>query len=174
MAQHLGAFGKAREEATSSEPDTFDWYGKTIRISDRLAGAPLFDYADAVVSGVDVGNMQAISATRKMVRSCIAEEDWAVFWELYESNRGTTEELAELSARLYEHLGGRPTDKPSDSSAGRSPIGSGTSGQSSTPQQPFVPLVTPGVNGQNMVLTPDGNGGYTASQLDSPSTSPTP
>jgi len=176
MVQHLGTFGAAHAEANSDELDTFDWYGETIRISDRLAGAPLFEYAEAVVSDLDVKDMQAIAATKRMVQSCIVKDDWTRFWKAYDENRGTTEELAELSAALYQHLAGRPTDRPSDSSGGPSQTGNSLNGQSSTPQPSYVPLTTPGVTvqpGQTLVAVPDGNGGYTASLPDSLATSRT-
>jgi hypothetical protein len=139
---NLGSFGAARAEATQVEPDTFEWYGETMRVSDRLGAAPLFDYAAAIVSELDVKDMQAIAATREMLRDTIHEDDWAKFWDSVKKHKSSPEELAELSALLFEHIASRPTVQPSGSAVGPSSPGSDTSTTSSpTPALPAAVTV---------------------------------
>lgn len=140
---NLGSFGAARAQATQVEPDTFEWYGETMRVSDRLGAAPLFDYAAAIVSELDIRDMQAVAATREMLRDCIHEDDWAMFWGLVKTNKTSPEELAELSALLYEHIAARPTVQPSGSASGLSETGNNTNAIASPPPATSPQLAQP-------------------------------
>ncbi len=142
----LGSFGAAKKEAGSyvnpnREPDTFDYYGSTIRVADSIGMAPLMDFASAAASGLDSSEMEGLAAIRAMLKDCIVPEDWSAFWSLANTHKAQPEELLEICRVVYEAVSGRPTDRHSDSSSGASV----STPPSSTSSPSAVPSTQPGV-----------------------------
>jgi hypothetical protein len=114
----LGSFGVIHPEITQTEPDTFDWFGSTVRVTVDVNEVELIDLLDAA-RAVDSADLSALTLIKDGLRTIIYPDDFNQFWELARKNRQRIEELATVLANLIESATDRPTQQPSDSSPGR-------------------------------------------------------
>lgn len=164
---NIGSYGVARAQAdvAAEEYDSFVFFGREFRIANDSGGAVMFDYAEAVTSELDIKDAQQAAAIKAMVKDLVLPADWPSFWAHYKAQRGDAqyliEQFAELSVVLYQHVAGRPTDRPSGSAGGSSSTGSGTAPTASNglPSGPQQPVAAP----PTLVAVADGSGGFVTS-----------
>lgn len=115
----LGTFGAAeREGDPAREPDTFDYYGETFTVRDRVGIMPLLKFAVVAQTGVDSSEMEALAAMHSLVMACIVTSDVPRFEKVATEHDADTEELMDICKALYQAVTARPTGQPSDSADG--------------------------------------------------------
>jgi hypothetical protein len=113
---HLGDFGVEREPVDL----TFGYFGTPIRVNPDLSDVAVIDMFGSL-SEADENDGAAISkALRGVAETLVHSDDVEAFWQQVRTNRQTVEDLGELAAKIIEALTARPTQRPSDSSAGPS------------------------------------------------------
>lgn len=118
---NLGTFGAAVHEGDPDrEPDTFEFYGETFTVKDRVGVMPLLMFAAVAKTGVDSAEMEAFAAMHALITACIVTEDVPRFEKSATDNDVETEQLMEVCKVLYSAVTGRPTTRPSDSADGSS------------------------------------------------------
>lgn len=126
---HLGELGKPKDLT----PDTFGWFGHTIRVGPSFTNLRLIDFMDEA-GAIDEEDMIAgMKAMRDFLHLLVDEEDWDTFWAASLDNGQTVEDLIELTQALTAREANRPTRRRSDSSAGRRKTGGKSKGDSSSP-----------------------------------------
>lgn len=114
----LGSFGVETDEVV--EPDTFTYFGTTVRVSPAFGELDVADFFEAAAS-IDQGNVATATAALKGVfRSCIVAEDFDAFWSTAKAHRQGIEDLMEIIMVIVEAVAERPTQRPSVSSDGPS------------------------------------------------------
>lgn len=127
----LGTFGTAYD--APAEPDTFDYFGATIRVNPALSDLDLADFLD-LFGDLDVDNLKPAQAITVMqglkqhFRALVHPDDFAEFWRLARANRQGTVDLLAISMALIESVTSRPTKRPAVSTDG--PSSTPTSSQS--------------------------------------------
>jgi hypothetical protein len=135
----LGEFHVAkRQAAPNAEPLTFDFEGQSFRVAEKVGLAPLADFAHAATSGLDTSDMEGLAAMRTMLRQVVVDEDSDRLWDAITRSRADGDDLMPIVQAVMEAQTGRPTEQPSDSSAGLS-----TTLVSSKESSPFGPGVSP-------------------------------
>lgn len=113
----IGKFGTSRPQAEEGEPDTFEWYGSSIRLQTRVNQVRLIDMMD-VARSVDSESPAAVAIVKDMFRMIINVDDFDGFWSAAADNWVETDELVELSQVLMAAITDRPTQRQPDSSPG--------------------------------------------------------
>ncbi len=131
----LGSFGTVREEV---EPDTFDYFGTTVRANPAMSDLDMADFMEVAV-GIDLDNpkqaIRAVAQVKKLLRAHIHPDDFAGFWKTARANRQSLTDLMQIIAAVAEAAAGRPTGRPSASTDGPQP----TPGSSPTVRDIFGP-----------------------------------
>jgi hypothetical protein len=118
----LGSFGTVHEvPADQGEAQTFDYFGTEIKLERDFNQIQLVDLMETART-VDETDPTAMVIVKDTLRVLIDQEEFNTFWNLAKRNRQTLEDLARLMQVLMEAQTERPTQQPSDSSAGRQPI----------------------------------------------------
>lgn len=119
-----------------------EFMGESYLISDRIGLMPLLKFAHAAASGLDSDTMQGMAAQYAMIRDCIDPQDWPRFeYDAIDKKAGPGE-LDKVTADVIEMLTARPTQPPSDSSAGRPETLANSKGSSPSPGTPPPPALT--------------------------------
>jgi hypothetical protein len=118
MGRSIGSFGTEHPDDTNADPDTFDWFGSTVRLTTALNEVELIDFMDAArkINDQDIAAMAIIKDMFVMV---IHPDDFTRFWAVAKEKRQGLEELVQLFMALLEAITDRPTQRPSDSSNGQ-------------------------------------------------------
>jgi hypothetical protein len=126
----LGSFGvekpasepvpEEEEQETGVEELTFEWFGAVIRLTQTYDELQLVDLMESA-RYVDQEDPMALVVVKDTLRLIVHEDDFNGFWRLTRQNRQKIEDLAALIQQLVTAVTNRPTQPPSDSSAGRSP-----------------------------------------------------
>jgi len=111
----LGDFGTVHEPID----DTFGWFGTAVRVNPDWTDTLFTDWAEQFSNVDDEDATKALSASKVLMRNLIHAEDFDGFWAAVLRNRQTSADLAGLMNKVTEALADRPTQQPSDSSAGR-------------------------------------------------------
>lgn len=114
----LGSFGVIHTAPAPAEPDTFTWFGESIRVVDEVNEVELIDLMEAA-ERIEATDQSSMVVMKNGLRLMLAAEDFDKFWKLARDNRQSIEDLSELFSLLMEAVTGRPTQQPSDSSPGR-------------------------------------------------------
>lgn len=101
-----------------------------FRIAAKIGVMPLMKFAHAADSGVDTGDLGALSAVYDMLRDCIDPADWQAFERHAIDVKADADELLPVVQQVVEILAARPTPPPSGSPDGR-PVTSASSTASS-------------------------------------------
>ena len=114
----LGSFGKQHAPVEAAEPDTFDWFGSSVRLSSEVNEVELIDLMETFTQ-LDEANPTAIVVVKNGFRLILHPDDFDGFWTAAKQNRQKIEDLMPVLQALMEAATDRPTQQPSDSSPGR-------------------------------------------------------
>lgn len=92
--------------------------GETFEIPAKIGAWPLMRFAALARSGVDTDDFEGLAAMHSLIKSCIAEDDWARFDQTAETNQVEGTDLWALVNDVFRVHAERPTSLPADSSAG--------------------------------------------------------
>lgn len=120
---NLGSYGTARA-ASESEPDDFDYFGATIRVTPEVNEVDIVDFMDAART-MEGDGLLGIAVIKDGLKMLVHGEDFAEFWRLARANRQRVEDLSALFLALgrpvVENSTELPTQRPTDSSGGPLP-----------------------------------------------------
>ncbi len=107
-----------------------DFFGETIRLAEEPSQTAMMDFAE-VASG-ELSPLEAMAATKTVIKACVHPDDWQRFWSLARKHNADTErDLMPVVVAVFEMETDRPTQRPSDSSDGPRPTApSSTAGSS--------------------------------------------
>ena len=111
----LGSLGTPHDDV---EPETFDYFGSTIRTNPELtemALAEFFERAGSVDMDDKDSVLAASGALMALLRDAIHPEEFGAFWATAKRNRQTAEDLLVVANAIIEGVVGRPTSRPSGS-----------------------------------------------------------
>lgn len=117
MGASFGKLGVEHPAPDQNDPDTFEWFGSTVRVIAEVNEIELIDLMDAA-RDLDAAGLAGLAALKDAFRMLIHPEDFDGFWKLAKANRQKTEDLAQVFQVLVQGATDRPTRQPSDSSAG--------------------------------------------------------
>ena len=92
--------------------------GAEFAVADKIGLMPLMRFAKAAQSGLDSADLEGLVAMHDMIEQCIASDDWPRFEDHATKTRADDEELLQVIKDVQAILTGRPTSRPSGSSAG--------------------------------------------------------
>lgn len=96
--------------------------GETFRVPDRVALMPLLRFARHARAGVRSDDLDGLAAMYDVIRSVVADEDWARFEDVADRTRAGDDELLGLVRQAIEVISARPTGSASGSSPGPTTI----------------------------------------------------
>jgi hypothetical protein len=134
----LGSFGTVKPVEEQAEPDTFEWFGSTVRLTTDYNEVELVDLMESA-RDIDVDDPTSMVIVKDLLRNVVDRQDFDAFWKLAKANRQQIEDLAQLAGALMEAATSRPTRQPSDSSTGRLPTPQSSPAVSSSPVSPGRP-----------------------------------
>jgi hypothetical protein len=109
---NIGSFGSSEPtDVAAVEVDTFDFYGVTFTVPDRVPWVYIGEFSEAAESE----GAEAFSAGMRMIRGVIGAEQWPRFRELAGVNCSSFEDLMAPCMKIIEVVSERPTQQPSDS-----------------------------------------------------------
>jgi hypothetical protein len=117
MGRSLGNFGTEHADE-QVDPDTFEWFGSTIRLTTALNEVELIDFMDAARK-INDQDLAAMAIIKDMFVMIIHPDDFTRFWSVAKEKRQGLEELVQLFMTLLEAVTDRPTRPLSDSSTGQ-------------------------------------------------------
>lgn len=120
----------ARESDPSREPDQFKLNGEVFTVSDRDLTIPFGRFAEAATSGLDTAEVEGLAAMMRLLKAVVVEEDRMRLLDAADGADG--EQLIAIVTAVMQAKTGRPTERPSDSSGGLSPIGVNSKAPSSS------------------------------------------
>jgi hypothetical protein len=133
MAMSLGSFGVENDEVVLDDPDTFDWFGETIRVTPEVNEVELIDFMDSA-RNIEAQGFAGLAALKDAFVMMLHPDDFDTFWRLAKEKRQTSAQLAEVfKVLLTGSTGDRPIQPPSDSSVGRQATPANSPAVSSSP-----------------------------------------
>lgn len=100
--------------------ETITFLGKEYSVAEKLGLMPLIKFAYVASRGADAADMEGMAAMYTLLRSVVADEQWAAFEEHATEERATDDDLLAAVQGAIAVMTARPTSRPSDSSAGPS------------------------------------------------------
>lgn len=129
---NLGSFGAALKELDpNGQKDTFTYFGQEFTIIGVLPPMLMFQLAAAMTGKVD--ETEGMGAMWEAFRTALGDSEFNRLYRIAVDNKDATEDLMRLVMAIYENDTGRPTEQPSDSSAGLSSTSTSSSPSVSTP-----------------------------------------
>ncbi len=125
--------------APEEEPDTFTYFGVTIRLNSSFSELDYVDFMEEAGT-LDTQDPRAITATKNFLRRMIHTDDFGLWWDTARKNRQGLQGLMETANKLLTVMTGRPTEAPSGSSAGQSPTLVSLKPDSSSPESPLTDM----------------------------------
>jgi hypothetical protein len=116
----LGSLGVAHAETPAkegAEPDTFEWFGFTLRAVEEVDEVELVDVM-ASFHAIESEGIAAIGAIKEGLQMLIHPDDFGTFWRLARQNKQKIEDLMEAFRVLLYRPTDRPIQRQSDSSIG--------------------------------------------------------
>ena len=113
----LGTFGTER---VAVEPDTFGWFGSTVRTNPDMSDLAIVDFME-VAGAITADVVAASHAIKSFLRDCVHEDDFEAFWALGKANGQCAEDMMGVAKALTEAWTARPTLRLSASTGGPSP-----------------------------------------------------
>lgn len=129
----LGEYGHVEDMPAQGqwpEPVKFPWFGVEVRVNPTLTDTALIDLLEEV-GDLDAADPRAAVAVKQFVREVIHADDFADFWKLGKAHGYSTEQFAEVAGLIVEKVTGDPTRESPDSSNGRLPTATKSTGGSS-------------------------------------------
>lgn len=99
------------------EVDSFGWFGTEIRVHPSLTDIVLMDFAEKA-QAIDENSPEVMGFIKMQMRVVIAPEDFDAFWQAALDNGQDSGDLMRVMKTIVETKAERPTQLPSDSSAG--------------------------------------------------------
>jgi hypothetical protein len=124
----LGSFGKPKAAAPER---SFEFFEATVRVD---PGFGELDFADLMAKArtVDTEGPSGMGLLVDIVRNMVHEGDFEQFWKIARRERQTVTDLMEIVYAVVEAVAERPTEQPSDSSAGLQSAGPSSTADSSS------------------------------------------
>lgn len=118
---NLGSFGKPLE-THEVDPDTFDYFGHSIRVSPDLSLITLIDFLEIAndVDETEEDGLKALLAMKTFLRKTVVPEDFDAFWKAAEDNHQTLEDRIVVANQIFAAVAQRPTLRSTGSSDGPS------------------------------------------------------
>lgn len=114
----LGSLGSVREVM---EPDTFGWFGSTVRTNPDMSDLAIVDFME-VAGNLDEADMIGVFVvTKTFLRDCVHPDDFEAFWAAGKANGQGAEDMLAVAKALTESWTARPTRRQSASTGGLSP-----------------------------------------------------
>lgn len=92
--------------------------GQDFAVRDRIGAMPLMRFAKIAKTGMDAGDMEALSVIYDLLQSTVAPADWQRFEQAAVDSGADGDELLAVVVDAVKVISGRPTSQPSDSSGG--------------------------------------------------------
>lgn len=108
--------------------------GEDYRIAEKVGLMPLMRFAMTAKAGADADDMEGLAAMYTLIRDCIDPGEWARFENDAIMKKAEAEELLKVVQDVIQALTARPTQRPTDSSAG--PQTTSESSKASSPSMP--------------------------------------
>ncbi len=126
---------QAAVEGVSAD-DEIEFKGETYRLAETIGAMPLFRFAYHARKGATAEDMEGLAAIYDMLADCLDPADWERFQNDTTTKKASAEELVEFVSKAIERVAARPTQRPSDSSAGPSTTSESSTGSSPSPDTP--------------------------------------
>lgn len=98
-----------------------EFFGEQFQlVEDGISEFALLEFADAAANGEDGDTMQGMASMYRLVKDCLAPNDWPRFQQTARANRAKVKDLMPVVEKAVEASAERPTGRPSDSSGGPS------------------------------------------------------
>jgi len=117
----LGDFTVAKKETPDREPDTFTFCGELFTVAEQVGIVAWGRFAQAAQAGHDTAEMEGLAALIEVVSQIVVDADRDRFLTVASRNRADADDLLAIVRAVMEAQAERPTQQPSDSSAGLSP-----------------------------------------------------
>lgn len=101
---------------------TVEWKGETFRIADEVGAMSRIWFGKLAAEGLDSEELEATAAMSDMIEDSLADGEYPRFRAHARKAKASTTDLLELCRLTMEALAARPTERPSDSSDGPSPV----------------------------------------------------
>jgi len=101
---------------------TVEFFGEQFTLSGEISEFALLEFADAADSGGDGDSMAGMAAILRLLRECVAEDDWARFRKTARTKKAKSDDLLTVIKAAMEAQTEHPTGRPSDSSDGPAAI----------------------------------------------------
>ena len=100
--------------------DHIRFAGKSYTVADKLGLMPLIKFAHVASKGTDANEMDGMAAMYELLKSVIADDQWADFEAHATETRAGEDELLAAVTGAIAVMTDRPTSRPSDSPDGPS------------------------------------------------------
>ena len=134
---NIASFGTPQAEEV--EPDTFEYFGETIRLNPNFSELDYLDFMEEAGS-IDEMSIQAIGVTKRFLKAMVHPDDFGLWWEVARKNRQGIQDLLVIANKLLTVMTGRPTEAPSGSLAGRQVTTVSSKLDSSSPESPLTDM----------------------------------
>jgi len=111
----------------SLDGDSIEFGGRAFTVAPRLGLMPLLKFAYVSSRGADAADEAGLAAMYELLHSVIDDDEWAAFEQHAIDTRATDDDLLGAVQGAIAVMTARPTKRPSDSSAGPSPIATNSS-----------------------------------------------
>lgn len=95
-----------------------EFKGQSFTLTDEVSEFALLEFADAAAAGQDGDTLQGMASMLRLVRECIAPDEWARFRALASTEKAKVADLLPIIQTAMSGAAERPTGQPSDSSDG--------------------------------------------------------
>ena len=110
--------------------DRVTFMDEQYRVAEKVGLMPLMRFAHAARKGANADDMEGLAAIYDMLRDCIHPGDWDRFEADATTKKAEGDDLLPVVTQTIELLTARPTQRPSDSSAGPSKTSESSTGSS--------------------------------------------
>lgn len=123
---------RAIEGGVAAPAAVLTFEGKTFRLADKVGAMPMMKFAHLAKQGTDANELEGLVAIYDLLRSVIADEEWAAFEEHASFKRANGDDLMDVVQQAIAAIAARPTVRPSDSSVGPTTTSTSSAGDSSS------------------------------------------
>lgn len=137
------ARNRNRAARQSDRPLLVTWQGETYQVADKVGDMALMRFAKVADQGIDSNEMRGLAAMYDILEACLTPDDWRRFEAHALRVRAQSDEIMELVKETYEALSGRPTRRPTNSSAGPQPTQENSGADSFSPVMRVIDSIPP-------------------------------
>lgn len=92
--------------------------GEEFELAEKIGMMPVLRFAKLAKNGLDSEELEGLVAIYDLLEQCFAPQEWQRFQDHAVKVRADGEQLMEVAAKAMGEVSNRPTEQPSDSSAG--------------------------------------------------------